>query len=348
MATLKDIAQRAGISQGAVSRILNCDSTLSVSDSTRENVIKIAKELNYMPVSERYRKEKNSALGKGYMDDDKLIGVVQMFEMEELKEDIYYLVMKNVLDSVCFARGWNTVQLYRDENGRFIKNNDQKLDGIVGIGRFNEKEINNLEEYTPNLVFIDSSPDEMKYYSIVSNYHMAVRLILNHFHEMGYEKIAYLGSVRTYNGKKILKIDPRYYYYKNALNDLGTYDDNLVLDCETNSKSAFDVMNSYIEKNGRPPEAIFVSSDSVVSGMVKAIVDNGFSIPDDVGIVTYNNTMMSEQCNPALDSIEVYMKENAESAALSLEQMWDGKRLPRKIVVPCSLVVHGSVKKKRK
>ena len=61
MATLKDIAQRAGISQGAVSRILNCDSTLSVSDSTRENVIKIAKELNYMPVSERYRKEKNSA-----------------------------------------------------------------------------------------------------------------------------------------------------------------------------------------------------------------------------------------------------------------------------------------------
>ena len=75
------------------------------------------------------------------MDDDKLIGVVQMFEMEELKEDIYYLVMKNVLDSVCFARGWNTVQLYRDENGRFIKNNDQKLDGIVGIGRFNEKEM---------------------------------------------------------------------------------------------------------------------------------------------------------------------------------------------------------------
>lgn len=347
MATLKDIAQRAGISQGAVSRILNCDSTLSVSDSTREKVINIAKELNYMPVSERYRKEKNSIISKNGIGDDRRIGVVLMCEMDELNDDIYYLVMKNVIDTVCFSRGWNTVQLFRDENGNFVKNDDQKLDGIVGIGRFSESEIDSLEKYTSNLVFIDSSPDEMKYYSIVSNYHMAVRIILKHFHELGYEKIAYLGAVRTFNGKKILSIDPRFYYYSNALKELGTYDEELVLDSESKSDSAYKVMCDYIKKNKRPPEAIFVASDVVVSGLVKAIVDNGFSIPDDVGIVTYNNTMMSSQCNPALDSIEVYMMENAESAVQCFEQQWAGNKLPRKIVIPCSLVERGSVKAKK-
>lgn len=346
MATLKDIAERAGISQGAVSRILNCDSTLNVSAGTREKVFCIARELGYVSVAERHRQRREAAQGKRTDVVERHIGVVQMCEPEELREDIYYLIMKNVFDTECFSRGWSTVQLYRDESGRFIKNDDRDLDGIIGIGRFNEKEIENLSEYTANLVFIDSSPDEMKYYSIVSNYHMAVRQILGYFSDMGYAKIAYLGAVRTYNGKKILTIDPRYYYYRNALYELGLYDESLVLDCETNQKSAYDVMTKYITENKRPPEAIFVSSDSVVSGLVKAIVDKGFSIPDDVGIITYNNTTLSKQSNPPLDSIEVYMNENAESAAQCLEQLWSGKNLPRKIVVPCSLVIRGSVKKK--
>ena len=52
MATLKDIALKAGVSQGTVSRILNGDSTLNVAAETREKVTKIAVELGYRPVSQ--------------------------------------------------------------------------------------------------------------------------------------------------------------------------------------------------------------------------------------------------------------------------------------------------------
>ena len=47
MATLKDIAQRAGVSTATVSRILNQDETLSVTETTRNNVLRIAQELHY-------------------------------------------------------------------------------------------------------------------------------------------------------------------------------------------------------------------------------------------------------------------------------------------------------------
>ena len=47
MATLKDIAKRAGVSSATVSRILNQDETLSVTPQTRERVQEIARELNY-------------------------------------------------------------------------------------------------------------------------------------------------------------------------------------------------------------------------------------------------------------------------------------------------------------
>ena len=47
MATIKDIAQKASVSAATVSRILNQDDTLSVTDETKQRVLKVAQELNY-------------------------------------------------------------------------------------------------------------------------------------------------------------------------------------------------------------------------------------------------------------------------------------------------------------
>ena len=54
MATLKDIAAKAGVSQGTVSRILNGDATLNVAAETREKAYRIAKKLGYKSVVQRY------------------------------------------------------------------------------------------------------------------------------------------------------------------------------------------------------------------------------------------------------------------------------------------------------
>ena len=47
MATIKDIAQKASVTAATVSRILNQDDTLSVTDETKQRVLKVAQELNY-------------------------------------------------------------------------------------------------------------------------------------------------------------------------------------------------------------------------------------------------------------------------------------------------------------
>ena len=69
----------------------------------------------------------------------------------------------------------------------------------------------------------------MKYYSILPNYHMAVRNALNYFEEMGYEKIAYVGAVNTYDYKKELTMDARYYYYRNSETMRDTFDEEWVI-----------------------------------------------------------------------------------------------------------------------
>lgn len=341
MATLKEISEKAGVSQGTVSRILNKDSTLSVSDKTRQNVLRIAQELGYKSALQR---QKEAEKGN---HSDIMIGIAQMFEIEQLQDDIYYMVLKQLVDTECFSLGWNTISLYRD-NGRFVKNSNVKLDGIIAIGRFTIEEIQDFEELTPNIVFIDSSPDESKYNSIVPNYHMAIRYVLNYFKKMGYDKVAYAGAVHTFNSVKKLTMDPRFYYYKNSMISRNIFDEDLVIKCEMNSRNSYEAMNEYIKKHKRPPQALFMASDSIAAGIIQSVRENGFLVTEDCNIVTYNNTAFSESSNPPLDSVEVYLQESAKEATYALRRLWGKLMLPRKTIIPCSLVVRGSVTQRKK
>ena len=178
MATLKEIAHIAGVSSATVSRVLNQDPSLSVTEETRKRVLQTAKDLAYQTVQQRYQSARVQGKADGQKrpaEKERRIGIAQMFEKQQLLEDIYYLMLKNVLDEVCFARHWSTVMLFRNDKGHFVKNDDLPLDGIVAIGRFTQGEIGDFHCYTENIVFLDSSPDEEKYCSIVPNYRLSGR-----------------------------------------------------------------------------------------------------------------------------------------------------------------------------
>ena len=353
MATLKDIAEKVKVSQSTVSRVLNGDPNLNVSDETRENIVTVACELGYKTVSQRYSKRQGDTGKKTSVEEmtesqnlpERRIGIAQMFEMQEQMEDIYYIMLKNRLDEACFEKKWTTVMLYRDEKKRFTKNDDHPIDGLIAIGRFSPEEIQDFHQYTDNIVFLDSSPDDMKYYSIVPNYHLAIREVLQCFEAKGKERIAYLGSVDTLGDDKKLTMDPRYYYYKNTLNNQNRFDESLVIDCEMNSRSSCQKVLEYLDSHTPEeyPDAIFASSDAVAPGLVKALHEREILLPGQIGVITFNNTSFSEFSNPPLSSVEVYMRESVESTVMCMELLWKKNSLPKKIIVPCSLVDRGSV-----
>lgn len=349
MATLKDIAKRAGISQTTASRVLNGDPNLNVTNETREAVLRAADELGYKTVSQRVQKNPlavgtagiiSRALGKSR---EKRIGVAQMFETEQQLEDIYYMVLKNMVDEECFAGGCTTVTLSRDGTGRFIKNDREKLDGIIAIGRFTSDEVANFEEYTRDVVFLDSSPDPLRYYSIVPNYHLAVRQMINYCTERGKRRIAYVGSIDTFDDEKNISQDPRFYYYRNSMTSRGLFREDMIIDCPMNARGAYKVMMNYLDGREILPEALIAASDAVVPGVLKALGEKGIDVPGNMGIVSFNNTSFSEFASPPVSSIEVMLRENAKSAVMCMHMLWSGMRNCKKIVVPCTLVDRGSV-----
>ncbi len=349
MATLKEIAGLAGVSSATVSRVLNQDPSLSVTKETRQRVLDVARELGYRTIQQRYQAFQIPDGVDCQLQQEmaeKRIGIAQMFETQQLLEDIYYMLLKNVVDEICFEKRWSTVMLFRNDQGHFVKNDDLPLDGIIAIGRFTQGEIADFHDYTENIVFLDSSPDEEKYCSIVPNYHLAVRQILNCFWEHGYQQVAYLGSVYTFGGTKELSMDPRFYYYKNSLLERDCYDTDLVIDCEMNSRSSYAAMKQYLESGKKLPEAIFTASDVVAPGLLKALREYDIQIPDDIGVITFNNTSLSQLSEPPLSSVEVFLQENAEAAALCMELLWQKKIHPKQIIISCRLEERGSIRYK--
>lgn len=364
MATLKDIAEKAGVSQAAVSRVLNDDPGINVMPETREKIKKIAKELGYKTVAQRVRAKsdamqenlesevtgRSGQRSKGTGDSlqnrgnspKRRIGIAQMYEKQEQLEDIYYLILKSMLDEECFQGGYTTITMSKNAKGRFVKNDPQPLDALIAVGKFSLKEIKNLEEYTKNIVFVDSAPESLPFYGIIPDFQMAVKQMLNACWEKEKKQVAYVGAVHAIdeNGKEHL--DPRFFYYKAQMQEQGIYSENLIVDCPMNARGGYEAMKRYLQEGYRP-QALLIASDAVVAGALKALYEEKISIPEDMGVVSFNNTRFSEFSNPPLSSIEVYLREMAKTAVSVVHMLWEGMRFPKKIIIPCELVERGSI-----
>ena len=155
MATLKEIANVVGVSVGTVSRVLNNDSTLSVGDETKIKIFNVAEEMQYKTLKQRKSSDKSKT--------NKLrVGIVEMYNPKEQLEDPYYLLLRSVVDKECFENEIEVVNLYKNnEEYRFI--GEEFINGIIAIGKFDKSEIKSLNKLSENIVFLDSSPDDIKY-----------------------------------------------------------------------------------------------------------------------------------------------------------------------------------------
>lgn len=254
------------------------------------------------------------------------------------------MMMKSVLEEVCASRNIETMNLFRDDKEHFIKITKKRLDGIFPIGRFTLKEIENFEKYSKNIVFIDSSPDELMYHSIVPNYQLGVRIALRCFMENGHQDIGFIGSKYTFGNRKELEIDSRYVYFKSFLEKENLFKENFIIESNMNAVSGYNSLSKFLESN-KLPTALFVSSDAIVPGILKLFGERKINIPDDISIITFNDTPLSECSTPPLSSIRIFMKEYANAAINIMEEIWEGENGVKKIIMPCNLIERSSVKK---
>ncbi|NME82141.1 LacI family DNA-binding transcriptional regulator [Clostridium sp. SM-530-WT-3G] len=331
MATLKEIAEKAGVSVSTVSRVLNFDETLNVTNKTREKILKIADEVEYDTSRIKKKIEKNI----------EKIGIIYWYDYEQELGDPYYLNLRYSVEKKCEENKCSLVKIDENTEETVLK----ELMGIIAIGRFNKKTIERLNANNENIVFVDYSPNDSEFDSVVFDIEKATKDTIDYLIKCGHKKIAFIGA----NGDKSISdinIDLREEKYKEYMKFKDIYREEYLRSVERYTyKCGYDEALHVLNLKERPT-AVIVGNDTMAIGVYKAISETGLKIPDDISIVGFNDQPSSKYMIPALTTVRLISEYlGYEAVDLLIEKINSNRKYHKKIVLPIELKIRESVKK---
>ncbi|QMU08189.1 LacI family DNA-binding transcriptional regulator [Levilactobacillus suantsaii] len=331
-ATLKDIAQTVGVSLATVSRVLNYDRTLSVSDQTRKQIFEVAENLNYAKL-----KRRTAVTGKPLK-----IAVVQWYSKAKELDDLYYMSIRLGLEKRSEQRHLLTMRTFKNDLTKI----DTDVDGIIAIGKFSPQQVTALASLTPNLVFVDQDQLERGYDSVVTDFDIAVQQVVDHFTQHGQTRIGLLHGTEWSTDHQCRLIDPRYQVFKRLLQAQGTYDDHLVFAGNYTNDSGYQQMKRAIVMLGdQLPPAFFVTNDPMAAGALKALREAQVAVPQRVSVIGFNDTTIARYVFPELSSVHVNTELMGTTAVDMIEnRIRTGRHTPQRVTVGTRLVLRESTR----
>lgn len=326
MATLKEIAKKTNTSITTVSRVLNYDKTLSVSEDIRRKIIETASEMNYRTPRNRTKIKSSKKMR---------IGIVHWYNIHEEIDDPYYIQIRRGIEKLAVKSSIETTLIYKKGDNYNFKDCG-RIDGLICIGKFSRIQINQFKKVTSSLVFVDSSPDTDTYDSVVIDFTKAVKELLQELLMEGYDKIGYLGGVE-YVSNSIKLGERRELVFRDFLFERNKLETRFIHVGSFSTESGYQMMTEALSKN-EYARAYFCANDSIALGAIRAIHEKGLKIPGEIALVGFNDNPNSEYTYPPLSTVRVHTEFMGEQALLSLSEKIDGRSIPLKKVVPTKLV----------
>ena len=338
MATIRDIAQQAGVSAATVSRVLNNDVTLSVSEETRTRVFSIAEQLQYKP-SRLRRMKKEEQLSR------QQIGLLMWSSLEDEHEDPYFYSIRRGIETRCEELGISIIKVLRG-NSRSEMQPVHELDGVIVVGSIDDNDVRQLYGNGNRLVFVNHSYELNEYDTVKMHFEQATRAVISHLIKLGHEKIGYIGgndNVHRLNRQfdYTENDEPRRVFFEKALRELGLYDESYVVKAYWSSNSGYESMNQLLQQGSRPT-ACFIGSDPMAVGALRALHEHGLKVPEDMAIVGFDDIEISEYLNPPLTTVRAHTEQMGRAAVQLLLERIEGREAAVHMTINTTLIVRES------
>ncbi|MCM1495324.1 MAG: LacI family DNA-binding transcriptional regulator [Bacteroides sp.] len=326
MATIKDIAAEAGVSPAAVSRILNNDPALSVPMETKQRVWEAAKRLHYHKL--------NSSSKAAFQ-----LGIVQWFSAEQEMQDSYYLLIRQGIEDFCMKNSISIVRTFRsDANYLDVLKN---VNGLICIGKFSKEEVGQFIQICKNIVFLDMAVDNYELTTVTMDFHQAVFCGLDYLLGLGHRRIAFLGGLE-YTGDKEPIVDERKKAYISYMKKKKLDYKSYICEGRFSTVSGYEMMEALLQQ-GKRPTAVFAASDALALGAIKAIQNQGLTVPEDISVIGFNDTEIGAYTTPALTTIHAPAYDMGQHGANFLYVSSNlSISTPLKVKIPCYLVERDS------
>ena len=327
--TMKDIAEMAGVSKATVSMVMN-KKDASISDSTRKRILKIAKEMSYIPnfIARSLSTRKSGTIGIILPDITSPFFSEMARAIEDEAERLEYNLM------ICNTDN----DIHKEE--KYIQLLISKLiDGIIFMsgGKGNES-ITLLKNNNVPFVLVDRYIEGYKDdYGVFCLNNQGIKDGIRYLYEKGNRKIAFVkGSENLEVSKQRLE------GYIEAMKSYGIYDEKYIFEGDFNVKGGIEATEKIISTFVHL-DAILYSNDMMALGGMKILLRNGYKIPKDISVVGFDNIHISAVIEPELTTISQPIYIMGKKACSILINVINGEvPIEKQVYFDTKLIVRGT------
>lgn len=330
---LEDIAKEAGVSRSTVSRVINND--LYVSGKTRTRVLEIVNRLNFTP---------NHAARTLVTQRSGIIGVVVPHTYNVFFGDNSYFPM--LLQGIAEASNQHnqSMLLWLAQPNEDPKHFSQRIvrnrmyDGLILASITDDDPlVEQLQSLNTTFVMVERplhADSRISFVAIDNVY--GGRIATEHLIQCGYKRIAHITGWLTI-GDGVDRLEG----YKQALRGANIpINDSLIAEARFNFDTGYLAMQQLLPHQ---PDAVFIASDASALGAIEAIREVGLRIPEDIGIIGFDDIDVATRHTPQLTTVRQPVQQKGAAALNLLLELIDGEgSSPREVILPTQLIIRGS------
>ncbi|MBE5783996.1 MAG: LacI family transcriptional regulator [Clostridiales bacterium] len=328
MATIKDVALRAGVSVATVSRVLNNAET--VGESYRTAVQAAIEELNFQPnIAARSLKKRPY----------RTIGVI----MPDFSTPFYEKIIKRIenkfrsgSDLVLFVNAYDDPRIEK-KGIDFMMEHQADVILISSTGQ-NEQQLAKVQSAGVGVIFVDRRPGEPLFPAVYMDKKSGMRKALEHLEKMGHSRIAVVTGPRQLASNYDRYVGAMDYLYEKARDPgaipfyYGSFSEHY----------GYEIAGQILNEQN-PPTAIVAGSAVIAAGIMGYCREKGVKIPQDLSLISFGDFSHGRLIEPRLTYIT---DENEQIGALLARRITDyfaGKLTNTVDMAQPRLVIHGSV-----
>lgn len=332
--TIKDVAALAGVSPSTVSR--TCKNNPSISEETKERVRKAMAELGYEP---------NFQASNLASQNSRTIGIILPASAKEVYENSFYLEAIQGISHYCNGRQYMTTIVTGQDEAEILNavrsmSRSGKVDGFIIL--YSKKEdpvidylfnegllyilIGKATQYTNQTIYIDN--DNL----------LAGREATEYLYQLGHRRIAYLGS----DSSLMFSADRKAGYQLALASHQLPVRPEYCVEVKNVSENNEESIRGLLMQKDRPT-AILVSDDILAVSLERVCLENHLAIPEDLSIISFNNSLFARLTSPQLTSIDIGAGQlGSEAASQIINHIENPNLLATKIIVPHHLIERDS------
>ena len=326
--TLADVAKQCGLSKAAVSLALNWspEKPSTLKEETRHRIVRIATEMGYRPN------------WRGRVLAKRRSHMIAVVYAHAIPQGVYTEIGSRIDDALS-TFGYTPIFIrVKEGDDRFEQMlDDQRFDGCLSLASLSETAMRILRGHRVPTVLINAAADE-SWARVNVNDEAGTRAAMQHLYDLGHRRIAYFGGEQPPHPSVVIRPNT----YQKFMREMGLTPDEPF-------RGSVERFADHVLKGEYPATAVLTFDHRPAVALLQQFWRRGVKVPDDISVVTFNDTYPVEHTTPPLTCIALPVQDIGENAVrLLMERVEQPDAAAETVLLQERLVVRESTAAPRK